>query len=1272
MPVATYEKVYFSEKESLFAKYVWGGKMKYSKTKKRILSAIFMVSIILAVFITPINAATTVTTIDGMQLKEATIVSSFDDDYFDTVVKSLKAQGIFVGYPDGTMGEYNRVTRAEMATICTRLLEQRLFGFENISDYAPTIRYPDVPNSHWAVKYVSLTNDYGVTQGYPDGTFKPENDVTFNETLKMLLVSGGYGFGNNGDALSYPDGYIQEGKSLGVTDGIAYDGDRAAWRCEIMVMTYQMLQAGQTPQGGDDSYVVKFDLNYNDPVGQISDQAVQKGGYAYRPTTEKVKRANYLLTGWYTDKDCKNEFSFDTIINADIMLYAKWVSFDDNPLSWQDDYEIRDMFRAISKKYFDDGGSIPYKDCDKVTNELCALAQCLYEQGKILKYFCEYDNIEVRLASTGHTFIYEIPFYSTNLGGSGGVDIQTYNIEFDSKDAHPVNFTPEIAQNTAKNLRATGDFSSTDYTNNYYHNNLSLIEEIKKMSGNIIFWHGHGCWYTDYNIPTLSTGIARNETMDSWIDINYKEDFDDDRILKSDKYYIITSRFFDYYLKDNCFEGGLVYLNACHSLQNNYLAEIFARKGASVVIGSNQAIDCEYANRVAKDIMEYLCKINRNYTIDEAIKLSTDKNKYRYEEVRYGDSGHKPSPGITTYYGQKDFSLTWLSSQKIDTPEIDIYVDGIIYYPITEKNVTVLGIYEKRGSYSIPDTIYDVNGRWYDVTEISSGAFKEVTGAKITSLSANIERIGDDALVGMDFSECKLSYGNSYQYRLPLPLKHIGINAFAGAIFPSQTQITLSKGLFVRENAFYEVKNVKTLHIEKEYVALDINKKFLCKDLEDITVDNGNALYKSVDGVLFNGSGGTLFLYPAKREIGSSYTVPSDTGNIEIGAFHYAELKEVIFTSGVYIGDYSFESCNSLQKIVIQSSDTYISEYAIVKKSDQEIEIHGYKDSSAEEFVKKFNGNSNHPKKLVFVPLENITSATGVEGIVYSFDTANHSYSLADVIVTLTNVSTNQVYIDITDDDGNYKIECQEGNYKIRFDKDGYETQEKYNIQVEKYNIEIIDIWITQYTKPEIETGITGIESIVLGTEYNEMLMGVTVTLTNSSTNQVYTGTTDIMGIYKIECIAGTYNIKFEKDGYITQERYNITVNKDNLQDIGNTWLEKDTITETTGTIRVTVYDSNTNTPINGTLKFCSVQIFEQTEQGEMKRLKDGTYIRVDENGMIQWALPEGIYVVAVERRFQTYTGASGYYWVTVHEFVWNVIVTKGSVADVDVYIIGP
>ena len=46
--------------------------------------------------------------------------------------------------------------------------------------------YSDVPSSHWAMEYINRATLTGILNGYPDGTFKPEKQVTVGEYLKML------------------------------------------------------------------------------------------------------------------------------------------------------------------------------------------------------------------------------------------------------------------------------------------------------------------------------------------------------------------------------------------------------------------------------------------------------------------------------------------------------------------------------------------------------------------------------------------------------------------------------------------------------------------------------------------------------------------------------------------------------------------------------------------------------------------------------------------------------------------------------------------------------------------------------------------------------------------------------------------------------------------------------------------------------------------------------------------------------------------------------
>ncbi|MBR5390592.1 MAG: S-layer homology domain-containing protein, partial [Clostridia bacterium] len=52
--------------------------------------------------------------------------------------------------------------------------------------------FSDVKATDWFCPYVSDLTDSGVINGYPDGTFRPENEVRYNEALKLILLAAGY------------------------------------------------------------------------------------------------------------------------------------------------------------------------------------------------------------------------------------------------------------------------------------------------------------------------------------------------------------------------------------------------------------------------------------------------------------------------------------------------------------------------------------------------------------------------------------------------------------------------------------------------------------------------------------------------------------------------------------------------------------------------------------------------------------------------------------------------------------------------------------------------------------------------------------------------------------------------------------------------------------------------------------------------------------------------------------------------------------------------
>ena len=54
------------------------------------------------------------------------------------------------------------------------------------------VSFRDVSSSTWCYKYVAELSDAGVISGYTDGTFKPNNTITYGAALKLIMLAAGY------------------------------------------------------------------------------------------------------------------------------------------------------------------------------------------------------------------------------------------------------------------------------------------------------------------------------------------------------------------------------------------------------------------------------------------------------------------------------------------------------------------------------------------------------------------------------------------------------------------------------------------------------------------------------------------------------------------------------------------------------------------------------------------------------------------------------------------------------------------------------------------------------------------------------------------------------------------------------------------------------------------------------------------------------------------------------------------------------------------------
>lgn len=91
-------------------------------------------------------------------------------------IASLSVIGLLRGYEDGSFRPDNPISRAECVVLLSRLIEVP----------AGSSTFSDVPETHWASSAISAGTSAGWLAGYPDGTFRPDQNITRLEAVKMI------------------------------------------------------------------------------------------------------------------------------------------------------------------------------------------------------------------------------------------------------------------------------------------------------------------------------------------------------------------------------------------------------------------------------------------------------------------------------------------------------------------------------------------------------------------------------------------------------------------------------------------------------------------------------------------------------------------------------------------------------------------------------------------------------------------------------------------------------------------------------------------------------------------------------------------------------------------------------------------------------------------------------------------------------------------------------------------------------------------------------
>ena len=112
---------------------------------------------------------------------KATFSDVKSNDWCYKYIGYLEKYDIIKGYSDGTFRPDDAVTRAEFVTMAVRYYD--LFNDVKKSDY--TVNYKDLTKSYWAYSDIAYAKHIGWLNGYADGTFKGDNNITRAEVVTV-------------------------------------------------------------------------------------------------------------------------------------------------------------------------------------------------------------------------------------------------------------------------------------------------------------------------------------------------------------------------------------------------------------------------------------------------------------------------------------------------------------------------------------------------------------------------------------------------------------------------------------------------------------------------------------------------------------------------------------------------------------------------------------------------------------------------------------------------------------------------------------------------------------------------------------------------------------------------------------------------------------------------------------------------------------------------------------------------------------------------------
>lgn len=613
---------------------------------------------------------------------------------------TLKDMGIIEGYENGDLKLEQTITRAEMCVVLSKLADMQ-DAAELLMD-TPS-KFSDVKVSAWYTGYINLASQQGWVSGYPDGNFRPNDNVTNAEALAMILNVLGYGDGELPG--SWPMNYMVKAAQLDLLGDLKVLANDDALRGWVFIYAHEALNAELVTWSKDEA----------DFVGQdkILIDALSNGS-----TGEITIGDAYLMVGSVLDDDDRTvEYMNFNVLEVASKEYAgRKIPYMTGSYDVADSFDIRPYVGVPTDFYLNSDDEI---FAVKETTEV--LTSPLKEVDSKGYFYLDNDDEDVYQG-----YYYGVGIINEQLTGldmeevTGGtlryiLNDDDYIIFGEVVDYDPADLIYVDGDGLVDEVEFDGDEVTIEFKNNQSDLNLDMEDDYILVMGDaeslkdieefdVLTWNREGK-DTDYAIYVTRDSVEGE--ADRYTEDNLRVDG------KTYDYAYEVSASYD---KGDTFEDKDKIFDATDfsevdvTLYLNGIGEIYAIMAATeassdvAFVTDDVESDVDYGTTIYRVDLFLETDEHVTYTFDSDLSPSVGNNVYkgRFVEYTLNDDGEIEAFGY--YESFDDDSVSYLNDS--DTQDYDRVrgVSGNKFYA-TDDSVFVIADPDQDGDYDDAELI---------------------------------------------------------------------------------------------------------------------------------------------------------------------------------------------------------------------------------------------------------------------------------------------------------------------------------------------------------------------------------------------------------------------------------------------------------------------------------------------------------------------------------------------------------------------------------------